>query len=118
MSKVNIKAKLLNKTSNETYNINTKGIKNNNKITFYDNDILNTIIIDSDNILVERKNNEYTISLDFSKEKGIYKTKDDLVLDFMIKINYIIKKEEFIEIDYIIYMDDEISYNYTIDCRC
>ena len=119
MSKVNIKSKLLNKTNNDVYNIITKGIKDNNIIKFYDNEVLNLLIINPNNIRLERKNSEYSIIMEFSEgyTKGIYKLKD-LNLDFKIKTNYIKKEDNYIEIDYIIYMDDEIEYNYIIDCRC
>ena len=119
MSKININSKLLNKTNNDIYNINTKGIKEDNKIKFYDNEILNIITIDSDYIYIERKGKEYNINMSFreGKTKGTYKLKG-LSFDFDIKTNYIKKEDNYIEIDYIIYMDDEIKYNYIIDCRC
>lgn len=91
MSKLSVKFKLLNKTSNEVYEIDTKAIKNNDKITFYDNDILN--IIDIDNNYIERKNREYSIRLDFNKEKGIYILNEKFNFDFKIKNNYIKKME-------------------------
>ena len=112
MSKINIKAKLLNKSDNELYNINTKGIKDNNNLKFYDNDILN--IIDLSNNYFERRNKEYNIKLDFNNKKGIYKM-NDFSFDFDIEINYIKKDDNYIEIDYIIYMDGKIEYNYRIE---
>ncbi len=115
MSKLSIKFELLNKTSNEVYKIDTKAIKNNGKITFCDNDILN--IIDIDNNYIERKNKEYIIKLDFNKEKGIYILNDKFNFDFKIKINYIKKDENYIEFDYIIYMDEETKYNFKIEYR-
>ena len=113
MSKLNIKFKLLNKTNNEVYKINTKAIKNNSKISFYDKDILN--IIDIDNNYIERKNNEYSIKLDLNKEEGLYVLNDKFDYKFRIKKNYIKKDGNYIEFDYIIYMDEEIKYNFIIE---
>jgi len=111
MSKINIESKLLNKTTNEIYNINTKAIKDDDILKFYDNDILN--IIDIKNNLIERKNNEYNIKLDFNNEKGIY-ILNNFSFDFDIKINNLDKGKNYIEIDYIIYMDEVKEYNYRI----
>ena len=112
MSKVNIKSKLFNKTTNELYNISIKGLKNNNILKFYDNDILN--IVDIDNNYIERKNKEYTIKIDFNIKKGIY-ILNNFKFDFDIKINYLKKECNYIEIDYIIYIDDKLEYNYRIE---
>ena len=112
MSKININLKLFNKTTNNLYTINTKCIKSDNEIKFYDNYTLN--IYNINNSYLIRKNKEYNIELDFKNNKGYINT-NNLKLDFKIKTNFIKKNDNYIEIDYIIYMDGEEKYNYRIE---
>ena len=51
------------------------------------------------------------IELDFNNKKGIY-ILNNFSFDFDLKLNYLNKEDNYIEIDYIIYMDEVNEYNY------
>lgn len=72
-----------------------------NKATFNLNDIINTITLDNNNIIIERENEEYYFAIDFIRKKSIYKLKDyNLEFDIPVIIaNYSIKDNK-IELNY------------------
>lgn len=112
MTNININSKLLNKSTNYLYNNNVKGIVNEEKIIFYIGDILSIFYLNE--VVLERKSKEYNIKLDFKNKKG-YILDKNINFDFKIKTNYIKISNNYIEIDYIIYMDKEESYNYKLE---
>ncbi len=112
MSKISVKTKLLNKTTNDIYDVETKAIKDNSIIKFYDDEILN--VFDLENSCFERRNKEYTIKIDFKNNNGIYKL-NNFSFDFEVKVKKLTKNDNYIEIDYIIYMDEIVEYNYRME---
>ena len=67
MGKINLKASLL--SEEENLNIETTGIKANNKIVYKENNITVTILIFDNKIEMNRTCNEYKINLIFEKGK-------------------------------------------------
>jgi len=67
MGKVNLKASLI--SDEENLNIQTSGIKTNNKIVYKENNITVTILIFNNKIEMNRTCNEYKINLIFEKNK-------------------------------------------------
>lgn len=68
MGKINLVAELI--SDDENLNINTTGIKSNNRIVYKENDISVTILIHDNKIEMNRSCNEYKISLVFEKNKN------------------------------------------------
>lgn len=102
MSKINLKAKLISDEDN--LNIETSGIKTNNKIVYKENNITVTIIYFNNRIEMNRTCNEYKINLIFEKNKrtlsnyllfGTSKT-----FDLSTHTNKLEITEEYIKIDY------------------
>ena len=67
MGKVNLKASLI--AEEENLNIETSGIKTNNKIVYKENNITVTILVFNNKIEMNRTCNEYKINLIFEKGK-------------------------------------------------
>lgn len=93
----------------------TQGIKNNNSIVFKDQDVMFNLTILDDKVLLTRKNDEYVLELELSKDKskGTYLIdkignielrpimKELIIEDNKIKIKYILNDELFIlELNY------------------
>ena len=112
MANINITSKLLNKSNNKIHSINTKGIVNKEKIVFYEDEIMNIFYINE--VCLERKCKEYNIKMDFKNNNGII-FDEKINVDFKIKTNYINISNNYIEIDYIIYMDGVEKYNYKVE---
>ena len=109
MGKTYIKAKLV--SDEENIDISTSAIKNKNKIIYKENNILVTILIFKNKILMNRSCNEYEIDFIFEKGKNTiskYKvfggnkvfsldtyTKKLIIRDNIIEINYILEGNEF-----------------------
>jgi len=102
MSKINLKAKLI--SDDDNLNIETSGIKTNNKIVYKENNITVTIIYFNNRIEMNRTCNEFKINLVFEKGKqtisnyllfGTSKTFDLSTYTNNLEIN-----DEYIEIDY------------------
>ena len=117
--KINIKASLKNKE--ETHLFKGKAIKNNNTITYKDENIITKIILD-DIITIERKN-EYHIILKLKKGiklKGKYITKHGSI-DIETYTKEIKDKDNSLKIIYDLIMNDEYVdtftyyYEYSID---
>ena len=68
MGKINLKASLI--SSEENLNIETTGIKTDNKIIYKENNITVTILIFNNKIEMNRTCNEYKINLVFEKQKS------------------------------------------------
>jgi len=115
MSKIKINYTL--KTKDEEIKLSTKGIKQNNKITFKDNDIMFSIINLDDYFILQRTNKEYTLELKFNDKKsiGIYSINGlgDIYLDVK-KINLSIKDNE-IKLKYMLNEElFELELNYEV----
>jgi len=67
MSKINLKARLI--SDEENLDIQTTGIKTNNKIVYKENNITVTILIFDNKIEMNRICNEYKINFVFEKNK-------------------------------------------------
>jgi len=67
MGKINLKASLV--SDEENLNIETSGIKKENKIVYKENNITVTILIFNNKIEMNRTCNEYKINLVFEKNK-------------------------------------------------
>lgn len=67
MGKINLKASLISNEDN--LNIETTGIKTNNKIVYKENNITVTILILNNKIEMNRTCNEYKINMIFEKGK-------------------------------------------------
>ena len=109
MGKINLKATLI--SEEENLNIETSGIKTNNKIIYKENNITVTILIFNNKIEMNRTCNEYKINLIFEKNKTTIskynvfgmpkeflletKTKELLITDTEIKIDYNLEGNDF-----------------------
>lgn len=111
MSKVNIRSILENKTTKDIIELKTKGIKNDNIITYKDNDVLVSIKIDN-SIKMKRNNIEFI----FIKNKNtncIYNIYNkNLTLNLFT--NEIIISDKYIEIDYKI-EDEKLNFKLFIE---
>jgi len=67
MGKINLKASLI--SEEENLNIDTTGIRTNNKIVYKENNITVTILIFNNKIEMNRTCNEYKINFVFEKDK-------------------------------------------------
>lgn len=72
MSKINLRLKL--KSEEENLDLNIKGIKNNNKVIYKENNVNVTLIINKNTIEMNRSCNEYNINLVFEKDKTTMST--------------------------------------------
>ena len=109
MGKINLKATLI--SNEENLNIETSGIKTNNKIVYKENNITVTILIYNNKIEMNRTCNEYKINLVFEKNKNTIskynvfgmpkeflletKTKKLEITDTKILIDYNLEGNEF-----------------------
>lgn len=115
MSKVKIKSILENTSNNEKIEYNILGIKNNNKITYLENDINVSIIID-DNIKIIRKDQDKEIILEFINKKDtkcLYKAYNN-IYELGIYTNNLIIKDNYIEIDYRV-EEDNLNFKLYIE---
>ena len=117
MGKINLKANLI--SEEENLNIETSGIKTNNKIVYKENNITVTILIFNNKIEMNRTCNEYKINLIFEKDKittskyNVFgmpkeflletKTNELLIEKNEIKINYNLEGNNF---NYHLVMED------------
>ena len=103
MSKINIETILENKNNNELIKNNVKGIINNNKINYLEDNIKVSIILDN-NVVIKRIDDEKEIILEFVLNKNtkclynIYGKQ----LKLNIYTNNVIIEDNYIEIDYTI----------------
>lgn len=101
MSKINIESILENKNTKEILKYNIKGIKNNNKINYIEDNIKVNIMLDN-NIIIKRIDDEKEIILEFVLNKNtncLYNIYDK---QFKLNIytNKLVIKDNYIEIDY------------------
>lgn len=118
MSKIKIVLNL--KSKNNKYNYEGKGIKNNGKIIFKDDNTTTVITLKPD-IIIERKNENY-MKLGFKTNKIVQGTYNTAVgkINIKTKTIKIINKQNNFEIEYFLIIDDLIekfllNFSYTID---
>ena len=117
-TKINITGYIKNINNNTKEIINTKGIKNKNKITYQIDEYKNKIIILKNKIIILRENNEINNILYFEKEKIIpskYNIKDNnITFEINIKTKNIEINNNFIKIKYLV-IDSNEEYEYYIE---
>ena len=102
MGKINLKAKLI--SDEEILNIETSGIKTNNKLVYKENNITVTILIFDNKIEMNRTCNEYKINLIFEKNKktiskyNVFGMPKEFLLE--TKTNKLVIKDNQIDLDY------------------
>lgn len=118
--KINIKGHLKSLNDNSITIINTKGIKNNNKISYIQDDISHKIIIEQHKITLIRENNEFKSIIDFIPNiinKSYYLLKENNInLYINIKTNKMNINNNQITIEYEI-IDSHELYEYKIEMR-
>lgn len=106
--------------NNDISEINTKGIKNNNKITYYHDNIIHNIIIEDNKITLIRENEEFKSIIEFieneTKQSYYLLKNNNIAIDLNIKTNKIINNENDLTITYEI-IDSNESYEYKIETR-
>ena len=111
MSKVKILATI--KDNENILKVDTMGILNDNKIVYYENDTRVVVFINSNNIILERKNNEYGIKLEFNPQltkEGLYDINlNCMQVELSTYTNEMIIKDNYIYIDYDLYMDHNLN---------
>ena len=104
-TKIQIKGYIYNKSEKTKTNIEEKGIKIKNKITYYEDDIKTNIIINKEEIIIKRENKEFLnlIKLNIEKETDIiYYLKDqDLSINLPTRTKYIKLEDNIIEVNLI-----------------
>lgn len=120
MSKIYINSMLHNKKENKFYSDEVIGIKDT-KIKFITDKVMNVLDINNDVINLKRKSDEYEIDMTFDKDtktKGTYYIKTLGYLNLEIVTNTLVIKENYIEIDYIMYLENEkTNFIYKLDWR-
>lgn len=116
--KVKIKGFLKNLTFPEEEIIDTFGIKNNDVISYIQNDIVYKLIKENNKIIMQRQNDEFSHEMKFEtgkKNKSEYYLKElHHSLEFNIETNYIKLTQNKIDIEYKI-KETENIYNYVIE---
>ena len=118
MSKIYINSMLHNKKENKFYSDEVIGIKDN-KIKFITDKVMNILDINNGVINLKRKSDEYEIDMTFDKNnktKGTYFIKTLGYLNLEIITNTLVIKDNYIEIDYTMYLENEkINFIYKLD---
>ena len=119
LTKINLKGYLKNLTNNEKTIIETKAIKNNQKISYYlDKEKYNIKIISPNKIILTRTTNEIDSTLYFEINKthqAIYLIKENnLSLEINIRTNNIEITDKHIKITYTV-IDSNNDYEYYIE---
>ncbi len=116
MSKIIINHEVI--SSNEKLSLtNKKGLKKDNEISYYDDDVYVVVKVLKNKILLTRENNEVKINLEFEKNKNLvtqYVIKDmGLKVKLETKTRQIIIKDKNIYVSYDLFMNDSFSDSFT-----
>ena len=116
MSKIIINHEVI--SSNEKLSLtNKKGLKKDNEISYYDDDVYVVVKVLKNKILLTRENNEVKINLEFEKNKNLvtqYVIKDmGLKVKLETKTRKIIIKDKNIYVSYDLFMNDSFSDSFT-----
>lgn len=119
MSKVNIITKLENVNEKKFFSTDCMGLKIDNKIKFFDNNISITITINDNEIEIDRKCDEYEIVIVASlleTKKGIYKIKGLGNLEMEVKTKKLEINENGFEVNYLMILDSDNpqEFKYTL----
>ena len=114
---IEIKSSLFNITDNIDTSYNTKGFYENNKITYKENDIDVTILINDNKIHMTRETNAYKLDMIFSNDesKSTYFLKEENLsfdIDITTKSLSILKNK--IKINYIVDCEYEFTLKYDV----
>lgn len=113
-----VKTILKNKTKNEIYENVFPALKIKNKITYKENDILVTVLISKSDIIIKRKSKDYLIELSFELNKetsGTYNISNLGIIPLKIKTNKLIIKDNKIEIEYTLELEEENEFYIEIE---
>lgn len=118
-TKINLKGHLKDITNNEITKINTSGIQQQKKLSFYlDNDRYILKIISPTKLILTRTNDEINSNIYFEENKilpALYTIKEnDLSLEIDIKTESINLTDNYIRISYTV-IDSNTKYEYYIE---
>lgn len=122
MGKINIITKLENVNEKKFFSTDCMGLKIDNKIKFFDNNIGITITINDNEIVIDRRCDEYEIVIVASlleTKKGIYKIKGLGNLDLEVKTKKLEINENGFEVNYLMILDSDNpqEFKYTVTYR-
>ena len=122
MGKINIITKLENVNEKKFFSNDCMGLKIDNKIKFFDNNIGITITINDNEIEIDRRCDEYEIVIVASlleTKKGIYKIKGLGNLDLDVKTKKLEINENGFEVNYLMILDSDNpqEFKYTVTYR-
>lgn len=122
MGKINIITKLENVNEKKFFSTDCMGLKIDNKIKFFDNNIGITITINDNEIEIDRRCDEYEIVIVASlleTKKGIYKIKGLGNLDLEVKTKKLEINENGFEVNYLMILDSDNpqEFKYTVTYR-
>lgn len=112
MSKINVKSKLYNNEEIK-FDCLIKGIKNNGKLIFKEENVMVNLEILIDEIIIQRKHEDYTLKIDFKESLTtpiIYDIKGIGNTTLNIKTNKLEINDNNIYIEYEIIESNEIYY--------
>ena len=122
MGKINIITKLERVIEKEFLSSTSMGLKIDNKIKFFDNNIGITITMNDNEIVIDRRCDEYEIVIVASlleTKKGIYKIKGLGNLDLEEKKKKLEINENGFEVNYLMILDSDNpqEFKYTVTYR-
>ena len=122
MGKINIITKLENVNEKKFFSTDCMGLKIDNKIKFFDNNIGITITMNDNEIVIDRRCDEYEIVIVASlleTKKGIYKIKGLGNLDLDVKTKKLEINETGFEVNYLMILDSDNpqEFKYTVTYR-
>ena len=122
MGKINIITKLENVNEKKFFSTDCMGLKIDNKIKFFDNNIGITITMNDNEIVIDRRCDEYEIVIVASlleTKKGIYKIKGLGTLDLDVKTKKLEINENGFEVNHLMILDSDNpqEFKYTVTYR-
>lgn len=122
MGKINIITKLENVNEKKFFSTDCMGLKTDNKIKFFDNNIGITIIMNDNEIVIDRRCDEYEIVIVASlleTKKGRYKIKGLGNIDLEVKTKKLEINENGFEVNYLMILDSDNpqEFKYTVTYR-
>lgn len=122
MGKINIITKLENVNEKKFFSTDCMGLKIDNKIKFFDNNIGITITMNDNEIVIDRRCDEYEIVIVASlleTKKGIYKIKGLGNLDLDVITKKLEINENGFEVNYLMILDSDNpqEFKYTVTYR-
>lgn len=102
-TKIRINVIITNKTTKDTSNISCLGIKQDNKITYICDNIKNSIELLNNKIIIKRSSHNYQNIIDLNNTNGKSTiTIPEGTIKLLLDTKKIIKKENYIKINYIV----------------